>query len=228
MNMNAVTPVTGVCERFPARRPPRRAVQSASPYKQRGSRPAGAISVAPRIARIVHKTLAKPGPKYWPKQRQGGIIPNTGLTMKNRGGCGLVCIIQVFLLLLAHGQATGQITKERADTIVTGMVVTMDGSRSIFDDGAVAVIGDSIAAVGTRAAIEARFEGRQTIDARGKLVLPGFINGHTHVPMTLFRGLHNDVTLNDWLYKYIFPAEAKNVNEEFVRWGTRLAAAEQI
>ena len=60
------------------------------------------------------------------------------------------------------------------------------------------------------------------------LVLPGFINGHTHVPMTLFRGLHDDVTLNDWLYKYIFPAEKKNVNEDFVRWGTRLAAAEQI
>ena len=59
------------------------------------------------------------------------------------------------------------------------------------------------------------------IDARGHLVLPGFINGHTHVPMTLFRGLHDDVTLNDWLYKYIFPAEAKNVNEEFVRWGTQ-------
>jgi 5-methylthioadenosine/S-adenosylhomocysteine deaminase len=186
------------------------------------------MSVAPEIARIVQKTFAKPGPKYWPKQRQGAIIPNTGLTMKNRGGCGLVCIFQVFLLLLAHGQATGQMTKERADTIVTGMVVTMDGSRSIFDDGAVAVIGDSIVAVGPRAAIEAQFEGRQTIDARGKLVLPGFINGHTHVPMTLFRGLHDDVTLNDWLYKYIFPAEAKNVNEEFVRWGTRLAAAEQI
>jgi 5-methylthioadenosine/S-adenosylhomocysteine deaminase len=60
------------------------------------------------------------------------------------------------------------------------------------------------------------------------VVLPGFINGHTHVPMTLFRGLHDDVTLQDWLYKYIFPTEAKNVNDEFVRWGTRLAAAEQI
>ncbi len=46
--------------------------------------------------------------------------------------------------------------------------------------------------------------------------------------MTLFRGLHDDVTLNDWLYKYIFPAEKKNVTETFVRWGTRLAAAEQI
>ena len=59
-------------------------------------------------------------------------------------------------------------------------------------------------------------------------MLPGFINGHTHVPMTLLRGLHDDVTLDDWLRKYIFPAEAKNVTEDFVRWGTRLAAAEQI
>ena len=114
------------------------------------------------------------------------------------------------------------------DTIVTGMVVTMDGSRAIFDDGAVAVAGDSIVAVGPRAEVEGKYHARQTIDDRGKLVLPGFINGHTHVPMTLFRGLHDDVTLNDWLYKYIFPAEAKNVTEEFVRWGTRLAAAEQI
>ncbi len=72
------------------------------------------------------------------------------------------------------------------------------------------------------------YESRQTIDAKNALVVPGFINGHTHVPMTLFRGLHDDVTLNDWLYKYIFPAEKKNVTEEFVRWGTRLAAAEQI
>jgi 5-methylthioadenosine/S-adenosylhomocysteine deaminase len=108
------------------------------------------------------------------------------------------------------------------------MVVTMDGARSIFDDGAVVVTGDTIVAVGPRAELERKYESRKTIDAKNKLVLPGFINGHTHVPMTLFRGIHDDVTLNDWLYKYIFPAEAKNVTEEFVRWGTRLAAAEQI
>jgi len=119
--------------------------------------------------------------------------------------------------------------KHPADLIVAGgMVVTMDGQRSIYDDGAVAVTGDTIVAVGPRAEIEARYTASQTIDAKNKLVLPGFINGHTHVPMTLFRGIHDDVTLNDWLYKYIFPAEAKNVTEEFVRWGTRLAAAEQI
>jgi len=124
---------------------------------------------------------------------------------------------------------SAQTHKEKADLLISGgTVVTMDASRAILDDGAVAVKGDTIVAVGPRSDLEARYAAKQTIDARGGLVLPGFINGHTHVPMTLFRGLHDDVTLNDWLYKYIFPAEAKNVNEEFVRWGTRLAAAEQI
>jgi len=124
--------------------------------------------------------------------------------------------------------ASAQHTAQHVDTIVTGMVVTMDGHRSIYDEGAIAISADSIVAVGPRTEVEAKYEAGQTIDARGKLVLPGFVNGHTHVPMTLLRGLHDDVTLNDWLYKYIFPAEAKNVNEEFVRWGTRLALAEQI
>src|SRR5579863_5333360 len=120
-------------------------------------------------------------------------------------------------------------SKQPADLIVSGgLVVSMNPARTIYQDGSVAIKDDTILAVAPRAEVEARYRGAQTIDARGRLVLPGFINGHTHVPMTLFRGLHDDVTLNDWLYKYIFPAEAKNVNEEFVRWGTRLAAAEQI
>src|SRR5204862_619190 len=124
---------------------------------------------------------------------------------------------------------SSQAIRQKADLIIAGgTVITMDGARTIYDDGAVVVRGDTIVAVGPRAEVEAKYASSQTIDARGKLVLPGFINGHTHVPMTLFRGLHDDVTLNDWLYKYIFPAEAKNVTEEFVRWGTRLAAAEQI
>ena len=131
------------------------------------------------------------------------------------------------LLLLFSATAFAQ--KQNVDLIVAhGIVVTMDAPRNVYQDGAVAVRGDSIVAVGPRKDIESKFAAAKTIDAHGGLILPGFINGHTHVPMTLFRGLHDDVTLNDWLYKYIFPAEAKNVNEEFVRWGTRLAAAEQI
>jgi len=134
----------------------------------------------------------------------------------------------VLLSAAMFAQAFGQ-TKENVDLIVSGgIVVTMNGTRAIYQDGSIAINGDAIVAAGPRAEVEARYKGAQTIDALGRLVLPGFINGHTHVPMTLFRGLHDDVTLNDWLYKYIFPAEAKNVNEEFVRWGTKLEAAEQI
>ena len=133
------------------------------------------------------------------------------------------------LLLICLSAFLSAQRSERADVIVTGgTVVTMDGSRTIYEDGAVVIVGDTIAAVGPRAEVERNYQSRQTIDARGRLVLPGFINGHTHVPMTLLRGLHDDVTLDDWLRKYIFPAEAKNVDEDFVRWGTRLAAAEQI
>jgi len=133
----------------------------------------------------------------------------------------------VTVLLLSSAGIAQQ--AQDVDLVVSGgIVVTMDGERTIVQDGSVAVRGDSIVAVGPRAEIDARCKGAKTIDAHGALILPGFVNGHTHVPMTLFRGLHDDVTLHDWLYKYIFPAEAKNVNEDFVRWGTRLAAAEQI
>src|SRR6266404_2622594 len=138
-------------------------------------------------------------------------------------------LLVLTLQFLLPASLSAQPKKEKVDLIVTGgTVVTMDGARAIYNDGAVVVKGDTIVAVGPRRELEARYLASQTIDAKGGLILPGFINGHTHVPMTLFRGIHDDVTLNDWLYKYIFPAEKKNVNEEFVRWGTRLAAAEQI
>jgi 5-methylthioadenosine/S-adenosylhomocysteine deaminase len=146
----------------------------------------------------------------------------------NRTKAARGTLILIAAVVIHVSIATAQ-EKQNVDLIVSGgIVVTMDSGRAIHQDGSVAVRGDSIVAVGPRAEIEGRYQSPQVIDARGHLLLPGFINGHTHVPMTLFRGLHDDVTLNDWLYKYIFPAEAKNVNEEFVRWGTRLAAAEQI
>src|SRR6266478_1668903 len=138
-------------------------------------------------------------------------------------------LLVLTLQFLLPASLSAQPKKEKVDLIVTGgTVVTMDGARAIYNDGAVVVKGDAIVAVGPRSELEARYAAAQTIDATGKLVLPGFINGHTHVPMTLFRGIHDDVTLDDWLHKYIFPAEAKNDTEEFVRWGTRLAVAEQI
>ncbi len=125
--------------------------------------------------------------------------------------------------------AIAQERRERADSVIAGgTVVTMDLERHILEDGAVAIKGDVILDVGTRAQIEAKYAAATHIDATRHLVLPGFINGHTHAPMTLLRGLKDDVTLDVWLKSYIFPAEAKNVTEDFVRWGTRLAAAEMI
>jgi 5-methylthioadenosine/S-adenosylhomocysteine deaminase len=83
-------------------------------------------------------------------------------------------------------------------------------------------------AVGPRAELGKRYFARETMDATGRIIIPGLINGHTHIPMTLFRGLADDLDLQEWLTKYIFPAEAKNVTEEFVRVGTRLGLAEMI
>jgi 5-methylthioadenosine/S-adenosylhomocysteine deaminase len=115
------------------------------------------------------------------------------------------------------------------DLLVTnGTVVTMDSDRRVIEDGAVAIKGGRIVAVGAGATLARRYSPRETINAGGGLIIPGLINGHTHIPMTLFRGLADDLDLQEWLTKYIFPAEAKNVTEEFVRAGTRLGLAEMI
>lgn len=126
-------------------------------------------------------------------------------------------------------EARAQQRRKVVDLLVLGgTVITMDPQRRIVTDGAVAIKGREILAVDGRKEIESRYKGRRTINAAGRLVIPGLINGHTHIPMTLFRGLADDLDLQEWLTKYIFPAEAKNVTEEFVRAGTRLGLAEMI
>lgn len=112
--------------------------------------------------------------------------------------------------------------------ITNGLVVTMNPGREIVENGAVAIDGADIVAVGPATDVAARFSGRETLDARGQIVLPGLINTHTHAPMVLYRGLADDLALSEWLEKYIFPAEAKTVSPDFVRAGTRLAALEMI
>jgi 5-methylthioadenosine/S-adenosylhomocysteine deaminase len=104
----------------------------------------------------------------------------------------------------------------------------MDQQRQVISDGGIAISRGRIVAIGPRAEIERDYTSRQRISAAGKVITPGLINGHTHVPMVLFRGLADDLDLQEWLTKYIFPAEARNVTEEFVRVGTRLGLAEMI
>ena len=112
--------------------------------------------------------------------------------------------------------------------VAGGIVVTMDGDRRVLADGAIAINGGRIVAVGPRTEVEAAHRASERIDATGRTVIPGLINGHAHVPMTLFRGLADDQDLDDWLQHTIFPAEAMNVDAAFVRAGTRLALAELI
>lgn len=119
--------------------------------------------------------------------------------------------------------------KERVDLVLDGgTAVTMDAERRIILDAAVAIRGDTIIAVGPRLAIAQRYSSALRLNTHGQLILPGLINGHTHAPMVLFRGLGDDLPLQEWLSKHIFPAEARNVTADFVTWGTRLAALEMI
>ena len=121
------------------------------------------------------------------------------------------------------------IAQQTASLIVSnGIVITVDGSRRIFNPGSIAINGTDIVAIDTPANIATRFKAADTIDATGRVVMPGLINTHTHAAMVMYRGLGNDLALMDWLQKYIFPAEAKTVSPEFVRIGTRLAALEMI
>jgi 5-methylthioadenosine/S-adenosylhomocysteine deaminase len=124
---------------------------------------------------------------------------------------------------------SGAQAKDKVDLLVmNGTVVTMDAQRRIITDGAVAVRGDSIVAVGPSAEIVAQYEAAKVVDAHGAIVMPGLINGHAHAAMSLFRGMADDLGLDEWLKKYIFPAEARNVTEEFVVWGTRLGVLEML
>jgi len=160
-------------------------------------------------------------------------METSGAKHKSILAVAFFCAMGSSVILSAHAQTPSK-EDVSVDLVITGgTIVTMDTSRRILDDGFIAVRGDEIVAIGSGPSAGSRFapkgmNAKLKIDARGKLILPGFINGHTHVPMTLLRGLRDDVTLDEWLTRFIFPAEAKNVNEEFVRWGTRLAAAEQI
>lgn len=129
--------------------------------------------------------------------------------------CGAICV-------------SAQQRIEAVDWLIAGgTVVTMDGERHLYEGGFVAIRNDRILAVGEARDV-ARYRAKQTINAQGKAVLPGLINAHTHVPMTLLRGIADDQVFQAWLEKYIFPAEAKNVTREFVVAGTRLGLVEMI
>jgi 5-methylthioadenosine/S-adenosylhomocysteine deaminase len=118
---------------------------------------------------------------------------------------------------------------QQAHSILTNAIVlTMDEAFHLYEPGAVALQGDRIAAVGPADEILAAYPAARVQDCKGKVLMPGLINAHTHVPMSLLRGLADDLRLDVWLMGYMMPVEREFVSPEFVRLGTRLACTESI
>ncbi|MFH2103127.1 MAG: amidohydrolase family protein [Chloroflexota bacterium] len=120
-------------------------------------------------------------------------------------------------------------SKTIADMILSNAIVlTMDENLTIYESGAVVIQADSILAVGNEDNILAAYQADTMLDCQGKVLMPGLVNAHTHVPMTLLRGLADDLRLDVWLLGYMMPVEREFVSPDFVRLGTRLACAELI
>lgn len=108
------------------------------------------------------------------------------------------------------------------------IVLTMDENYNIFEPGAVAIQGDTILAAGPEVSVRSQYQAEETIDCGGKVLMPGLVNAHTHVPMTLLRGLADDLRLDVWLLGYMMPVEREFVSPEFVKLGTKIACVELI
>ncbi|MBH8552953.1 amidohydrolase [Nostocaceae cyanobacterium CENA357] len=119
--------------------------------------------------------------------------------------------------------------KQNVQLIVNSdFVVTMDEAQPVIKNGAVAIRDGKIVAIDTQDKIKASYRARRTLPGEGMVLMPGLVNGHSHSAMVLFRGLADDLALEDWLQNYIFPAEGKFVDENFVRVGEQLACWEMI
>ncbi len=117
----------------------------------------------------------------------------------------------------------------KADLILTNAhVLTMNEGMHQFPKGAVAILGDSILAAGPEDEILKQYEATEKLDCRGKVLMPGLVNAHTHVPMTLLRGLADDLRLDVWLMGYMIPVEREFVTPDFVHLGTSIGCAEYI
>lgn len=117
----------------------------------------------------------------------------------------------------------------KVDTLLLGgTVLTMNQALDQYVDGGVAIQGDSIVAVGPAPEIRATYEADEIVDCSGQIVMPGLVNSHTHMPMTLLRAMADDLRLDVWLVGYMMPTEREFVDPEFCRLGTLLSCAEMI
>ena len=109
-----------------------------------------------------------------------------------------------------------------------GIVLTVNSEFDVFRDGLVCIADGTLKRVEHRADNESLPAARQVIDAAGGIIMPGLVNTHTHVPMSLFRGLADDLPLTEWLNDHIFKAETQWLNPESVYAGTLLSCGEML
>jgi 5-methylthioadenosine/S-adenosylhomocysteine deaminase len=118
---------------------------------------------------------------------------------------------------------------ETADLILyNALVLCMDDKMQQFKDGALVIKGSQILAVGPSSEIRKTYTSQQSMDCKGKVLMPGLVNAHTHIPMSLLRGLADDLRLDVWLRGYMFPVEREFVTPDFVELGSRMSCAEMI
>jgi 5-methylthioadenosine/S-adenosylhomocysteine deaminase len=120
-------------------------------------------------------------------------------------------------------------TRQQVDLIIAGdHMVSMDKNGTVYKNAAIAVTDGVIVAIGTSSEISSSYISDKILSGDNRIVLPGLVNGHSHAAMTLLRGVADDLALMEWLNNYIFPAEVKFVDADFVRIGTELACWEMI
>lgn len=158
------------------------------------------------------------------------ILAGCGDTGRYEAGSGAAGLGAAGSGVAGSGAAgSNEVSLDTKNLLITnGWVVTLDADQRVVEDGAVAIEGDRIAAIGTTAELLDQYPDFKRLSAAGGVIMPGLINTHTHVPMSLFRGMAEDLPLMRWLREVIFPAEAEHVSEDMVRVGTRLACLEMI
>lgn len=141
----------------------------------------------------------------------------------------LICFMFALVLFSCNSPASSGESKKQVDLAIEGAyVLTMDGERNIYPSGTVLITDDQIVAVGPDSLLAGSYHANERIAGEGMLLMPGMVNTHTHIAMTLFRGLADDMPLQEWLEDFVWPAEAQFMDSTNVRLGTRLALAEMI
>lgn len=119
--------------------------------------------------------------------------------------------------------------KQNAEILfINATLLTMDKDYTMYENGALAIQDGMILEVGETENLTGKYSADEIIDCKGKVLMPGLINAHTHLAMSLLRGLADDLRLDVWLLGYMMPVEREFVSPEFVDLGTKLSCIESI